>query len=290
MKKKRSLQLLKLVGIIIFFAIVRKLDTTALVATLKQVNWMPMLLAVLCVLCIYVVKAYRWHTLVRATGLHPTFGESWRLYTIGIFLGNITPGKLGELGRAAYLHKKGLPMKIGVLLSVADRAADGIVILLLGAVGVGILGGVEWTLLTYAALSLVAVIAMLILLQKRVWRISLPIIKLFLTYIRPHLIRRVILTTLLGWMFYFLWAVLLARSLGITVEVPVLVAAFTLTGLISMLPIAPSGLGTRDAALIFLLAPYGVEPEQAVAQALLMFTTILLMSIPGGWYWLREKH
>lgn len=290
MKKKRSMQLLKLIGIIIFFAILRNLDSKALFATLAQVNWVLLFPAVLCVLCIYVIKAYRWHTLVRATGMHPTFKESWRLYTIGIFLGNITPGKLGELGRAVYLHKKGLPMKIGVFLSVADRAADGIVILILGAVGIGILGGVEWTLIAYAALSLVAVVAMMILLRKRLFRMSLPVVKIFLNHMRPHLIRSVVLTTLLGWMCYFLWAVLIARSLGMTTEVPVLVAAFTLTGLISMLPIAPSGLGTRDAALIFLLAPYGVQPEQAVAQALLMLTTILLMSIPGGWYWLKDTH
>jgi len=288
MNKQRSMQLLKLVGILIFFWIVLNIDTAALVAVLEQVEWIVLVPAILCLLSIYIIKAYRWHILVRATGLHPTFQESWHLYTIGIFLGNITPGKVGELAKAVYLHKKGLPMKIGVLLSIADRAADGIVILAFSIAGLGILGGIEWALLGYAALILLAVVGVMVLLRKRLVRLALPLVKLFLHRVHPHLILNVFFTTLLGWLCYLLWAVLLSQSLSITVELPVLVAAFTLAGLVSMFPIAPNGLGTRDAALIFLLAPYGVQPEQAVAQAFLMFTTTLLMSILGGWYWFRN--
>ena len=57
-----------------------------------------------------------------------------------------------------------------------------------------------------------------------------------------------------------------------------------------MLPIAPSGLGTRDVALLTLLAPFGVQPEEAVALAMLMFASIVLSCPLGGYYWLTAKH
>ena len=92
-----------------------------------------------------------------------------------------------------------------------------------------------------------------------------------------------------GWMFHYLWAVCIARGLNIAIPIPTLIAAMTAASILNALPIAPSGLGTRDAAFLLLLTPYGAESERILALSLLMFVQLLLVAIPGGCYWLWGK-
>ncbi len=286
MSTKYILSGLKIIGVAIFVWILLSIDRTKLIESLSRIDPLHASLAVVSLFGVYTVKSIRWHTIVRATGMHPKFSESWRLYFIGIFLGNITPAKLGELGRAAYLKKKGLPLKIGILLSLADRAFDVGSILILSIIGLAVLGWPEWSLIILGTMIFACVIIFLLLMRKRRMRIGMILMKFFLKFVRPSLIANVTFHTIVSWVFYFLWAIFFARSLGIDISELVLVASFTITGLFSMLPIAPSGLGTRDAALIFLLAPYGVSAETAVALAMLMFLSTMLGGLLGGIYWL----
>jgi uncharacterized membrane protein YbhN (UPF0104 family) len=286
--KKHLLSALKIIGVILFGWIVVHIDRSQLREALTQVVPLQAILAVLSLFGIYIAKSMRWHTLVRSTGMHPTLMESWRLYCIGVFLGTITPGKIGELGRAAYLKKKGLPLKIGMLLSIADRAADAVIIVVLSTIGLAILGWPEWSLIIVATCIVAGAIGCLSLLRKIKMKLAVFAAKFFLKHVRPHLIAKITLYTCIGWVFYFMWAIGFARSLGIDTPIHILVATFTITGLFSMLPIAPNGLGTRDMALIILLAPYGVPTEIAVALALLMFASTVLGGLLGGIYWLRH--
>jgi uncharacterized protein (TIRG00374 family) len=84
-------------------------------------------------------------------------------------------------------------------------------------------------------------------------------------------------------------AVLVARSLGIDTPIYILVAAFTVTGIVSLIPIAPAGLGTRDAALMWLLSGYGVEAHQAIALSFIMFVCLILSNMLGMTYFLSNK-
>jgi hypothetical protein len=50
-----------------------------------------------------------------------------------------------------------------------------------------------------------------------------------------------------------------------------------------MIPISISGLGVREGALLFLLKPYGVWGEEALALSLIIFgITVLLIGAIGG--------
>ena len=88
-------------------------------------------------------------------------------------------------------------------------------------------------------------------------------------------------------MVYFELLIIVATAIGIQLPWMVLIAALTLTGILSLVPIAPSGLGTRDAALLLFLTPYGITAEQAVSLALVMFASIIVSGIPGGIYWIK---
>jgi uncharacterized membrane protein YbhN (UPF0104 family) len=80
--------------------------------------------------------------------------------------------------------------------------------------------------------------------------------------LRPSSILRSGALTLLGWAGLLGQALLVAQSLSPPATASVLVSAFTLSTLVTSLPLAPSGLGTREAALLVLLAPYPVSLAQ----------------------------
>ena len=280
---------LRIIGVALFAWIVMSIDRQQLVFIVKEVDIYLLLFALFLQFLVYTTKALRWHTMVCATKAKPTFSDSWRLFNIGVFLATITPAKLGEFGKAAYLKRRGLPAIVGIVLVIIDRLADVAVITLLSIAGIGILFGTTWSLIAIALVLFVCLIAFF------VWKIIGNERKLlFKAVIVPLLPKKktvmiVLLYTILSWILYFGWAVHIAHSVEMNIPIPILVSAFTITGILSLLPIAPAGLGTRDAALLTLLAAYGVSGSQAVALALLMFCSIIIMAIPGGICWITQR-
>tara|TARA_Y100000310_G_scaffold338918_1_gene429948 strand:+ start:548 stop:1594 length:1047 start_codon:yes stop_codon:yes gene_type:complete len=275
---------LRIIGIALFIWIIVSIDQHQLMAIVLEADVPLLLLALFLQFLVYTAKTLRWHVMVRATNLQPTFGDSWRLYNIGVFLATITPAKLGELGKAAYLKKEGLPAVAGIALVFVDRLSDVLVISLLSIAGVGILFGPLWSLLAgtfFVSFCLVALFGWKCLPQERK------------TVMTPHLPRKktvflALLFTVISWILYFAWTLSLAESIALVAPLPALISALTITGILSLLPIAPAGLGTRDAALLTLLATYGVSSSQSVALALLMFCSIVVMGIPGGLCWIIQ--
>ncbi len=286
--KRPLLQALRLLGVVLFVWILLRIDRAALLGYLRQSNKWMIVGSFALLFCMYAAKAARWHMLVRSAGARPTFLESWHLFQIGIFFGSVTPANMGELGRAVYLRKAGLKRATSLALPLLDRLADVTVIGIISIVAGNIL--FPWfsvgviAILCFAGLAILAIIC-------RVARAT-PLGKLW-NYLELSLNSRTLLLmlfwTVLSWTLYFCWTILLARSLGITVAPFVLAAILTVTGIVALFPVAPSGLGTREATLIALLAPYGVSSPQAVALAVMMFVLIMLSGSLGLFYWVQGK-
>ena len=282
------MQLLKIIGVALFFWILSQIDRDALLAHLRSAHPLGVGAALLGLFVMYALKAARWHLLVRSTGLKPTLMDSWRLFNIGIFLGAITPANMGEMGRAAYLRRMGVHTGTALALPLLDRIAD---VSVMGAVGVwsvGLLFGWQWSLLTGMA-GIIGVAALLFLWQRAKGLRAKEWLAFMHLLTRPRSLVHILFWTVLSWVAYFGWTFIMAISIGIDIGMPILAAALTLTGILVFIPVAPSGLGTREAAFITLLAPYGVEAPKAVALALLMFLLILTSTLPGLWYWLRGE-
>lgn len=237
----------------------------------------------------YALKAARWHLLVRSTGHTPTFSASWRLFHIGIFLGAITPANMGEFGRAVYLRRMGVRTGTALALPLIDRLADVAVMGLVGIWSVGILFGWKWSL--FAGIAGILGTGTLIIL----WRLAKGLrAQEWLAFLQllthPSVLAGILWWTILSWIAYFGWTLLLARAIDLAVPSPVMMAALTLTGILAFIPIAPSGLGTREAALIAFLAPHGTTAPQAVAFAVMVFLFIMVSSTLGLWYWVQDSH
>ncbi len=275
--------LLKLIGIALFIGIITRLDRGSITRYVLEGNIAMLLVAQCALFGVLGVKSYRWHVLAAAAGAKRPSSVSWREFMIGVFLSTFTPAKLGDFGKVAYLKNDGVGAKTAALLVIIERLADIIILLPLAVIGAGILAQSQGMLI--AALGLFGVVALASLLA-RYWKTFSAALRYCLGH---QALGAVLLTTIGGWALHFLWAIVIARSLGITTPVPVLIAALTGASFLNALPIAPSGLGTREAALLTLLAPYAAEPERVVALSLLMFVQLLIAAIPGGYYWVRRK-
>jgi uncharacterized protein (TIRG00374 family) len=94
--------------------------------------------------------------------------------------------------------------------------------------------------------------------------------------LRPLLSPRLVvplLLTVLAYTVFFTQAWLLGQALTLDIGIAYLAMCLSVAGVITLLPISFSGLGTRDAMLIVLFAPLGLVAEQAVAYSTLFFLT-----------------
>lgn len=284
-----KIALLKIIGVGLFIWVLSKIDRTELVLYLVDANWLLLGVALCFQFLIYCVKTLRWHLFVRSAEVQTSLLESWKLLNIGVFLANITPGKLGEFGKSAYLMTAGIPKAHAIGLIILDRLMDIFVILLIAIASVGILFGWVWSLAALALASLLLPLVSWVLITSITARNTLEFVGLQ-RFIPSFTTLTLALTlTFISWSIYFVWAILIARSVGIETPIHILVSAFTLTGILSLLPIAPSGLGTRDVALLTFLAPYGIESANTIALSMLMLASILLSCTLGGWYALHDK-
>lgn len=79
----------------------------------------------------------------------------------------------------------------------------------------------------------------------------------------------------------------LGRQLGIDAGIGYYFLFIPLTAVISMLPISLSGLGIREGAFIYLFAKAGVPTEQALTLSLMWFAVMAIVSLIGGFEYLR---
>ena len=79
----------------------------------------------------------------------------------------------------------------------------------------------------------------------------------------------------------------LAVGFGISIDVPTFIAIMTLVGIISILPIAPAGLGTRDATLLFFFGSMNIPAEQSIAFSFTIFVLTIVASSIGAYFWIK---
>ncbi len=297
-----------MIGIAILALILSRLNLKATVAALAGAHWGYLLLSLVASPFLFGLKARRWQDLLQMQGIAYAYNDSFLVFMAGVFLGLVTPGRLGEMSKALYLKQDvDVPLSEGLASVLVDRLFDLYAILMLGAAGL-----VWFRLLPSWALAviLVGTLGVLLLpvalLSERLTGsilhlfCALPIVRRcqarladattrFQQALRPLLTPRLVvplLLTLAAYALYFGQAQLLAVSLDLDIALPYLAVCLSIAGVITLLPISFAGLGTRDAILIALLLPLGIAPEEAVAFSMLFFVVSYVAGgIFGGIAW-----
>lgn len=262
-----------------------KIQPEHLGAALGSANFGYLAIALVLTVPFLALKALRWHLMLEAAGIDATFSEATVSLLGGMGLALITPARLGELVRVAYLPSAA-KWKAGGLVLI-DKAFDVLVLAGLSVAGAWVLlGSVPGILFAFAAAGGLVIVfrpkSLSVFLHKlssrlplkaileQVWE-SLESLSLRSTSIFLVLTVAAFLIVLLQ------FAVILLSWRGWSLDIVFL--TFPLVVLTNVLPLTVGGLGLREGAAALLLAHYGVPAADAALAAFLMFA--INTALPG---------
>jgi len=261
----------------------------------------PVLFAALAGLSLvnYALRFWRWELFLRELGVLLPVRESIGLY-FATYIMVITPGKIGEVFKAAILRERfGVSLAKGLPVVLAERLYDFLAVLILAAVGVffwpGTLAG-----LTTGLVSAAMVPVVLILLRNRGLRTRLlsrasrsslvskyrlgldESLESFSTLlgVGPTLYGNIL--SIVAWFCECLGLWLVCRSLGLVVPLPDSVFVYAAGTLVGSLSFLPGGLGGTEATIIWLLQFLEVSGASAAAVALMVRLFTLWLAVLIG--------
>ena len=97
--------LIRFIGLIIFILILYYLDVRYIVDQLKRINLHYLFLAVLILILFHFCKALRWKYILKIQHIHYSLIHSYLIYLSGLFIGILTPGRVGDFVKIYYLKK-----------------------------------------------------------------------------------------------------------------------------------------------------------------------------------------
>jgi len=312
---KIPLRVFSVIGILLFIFILTRIDIPSLLTTFSSVNLSLLLLAVVVNGLAVVMKSFKWKVIVTSVKSRFTLPESIRAFLIGFSFSVLTPAKLGDLVRACYVRDETCSTGRAISTVVTDRLLD--IVILVAIAGTGIFLFSYLYHLRVLSLFLLALIVIgvaggiAVIANKPILSSILrPFFNLFVpasmkgrvsqyfhefyeglfTFCRHReAFLLAIILAVLSWIPAFAYGYLLALSLGIPIAFSYFVIVIPVISLLDLLPISISGIGTRDAALIFLFGLQGIPAEPAVAFSLLyLFMSYWLVALVGALFWIRH--
>ena len=256
------------------------------------------------------LRAERWHRILRLTRVDAGRGDSYGLTSVGYMGNNVLPARAGEMLKVVLLSKRAEASKRTLLGTVVgERLLDAVA---LGAIFVVVVFGVlsETTLpsdrpfvVAGAALAAMAAIAAVVWFMR-----SHHVIERVREYARPladaprALVGSTGVVLLAGT--FAIWAVeagvYLAVARAVELDISAMGALYlvAITNLFAMLPAAPGYVGTFDAAVVFGVKAIGGTASLALSYLLLLrfmlfvpitvVGLVVLLTRYGGWSALRS--
>lgn len=230
-------------------------------------------------------KALRWMYILRYGGSEASFGEAAISLMGGMGFALITPARVGEVARVAYLDD---PRKLRLAsLVMVDKFFDVLVLVLLSSVGAWqILGWPFGTFLLAAGIAGLLFTFFPHLFRRRISMIErrVPLggktaeVFAALESLSPAATALYIALTVAAFAVVILqFGIILHGSADVSVRVALL--TFPLVILTNVLPLTIAGLGIREATAVLLLAHFQVPAAVAAIAAFAMF--FLNTAVPG---------
>jgi len=283
-------------GIILFVLILFKSDVGEISKNIKNVNLAYLALAILLSFPIIFNKSLCWNYIKKQQKIKYSLKNSFLMYCSGLYIGLLTPGKLGEVTKALYLKKDGYSMGKSLVSTALDRFSDFVFLLVFIFIGsLFLLPVLQKQIFLLIGIIALFIVLFLLLLKtgltkwflskmfqifipekyQKSWKINFQdFINDFKIYRLKHYLI-IFFITAFSWLFYYLQMYILAKGLNIHIPLLYLAISVTVAGFITLIPISIFGIGTRDTALILLFAPFLIAKEQVIAFSAL----ILLMSL-----------
>jgi uncharacterized protein (TIRG00374 family) len=295
-------------GIALFAVILSRVDVKEVAAAYRRFNLFYLGYSFVTMALFILIKSIRWKRIVALQGVDVPVSRSFRIYSAGLYLGVITPGRIGDFAKSIYLINSGMEPGRAIFSPLADRIFDIVFLVVFGYISLLLIPGIFHNqMLLSSLLVLVLVVAILAIALRR--DLLKRFTKRFAEATVPKRFRvslnrvvcdaldgfglltaaktaEIALLTVAALSLQYLFLIVAARVLGIDVSITVLAAAISAAVFVSLLPVSLLGLGTRDAVLILIFSRVGISRELAIAFSFMFILTYCIIGIFGLFCWL----
>jgi len=305
----KNKQVYRIIGVLIFVYILLSIDLNEILRTLYHANLKYIIFAILLILVVTAVKSLRWQLLLKMQRINYSLRDCFIMYYIALYIGSVTPGRVGEFTKVLFLKNDGHSMSKSVFSVFMDRIFD--IVLLSGVSFVSIFAFITFfdnidmfSLIIY----LLLIFAIVLLLMNKSFIVSLikfahgiPYFKKYAEFFETQMtefiqefeklnlnnISLTFLITIIAWVIYYVLVYSLALAIDINISFLYLIACISFSAIITLLPISISGIGTRDAILIFLFSKVGLSSESAVAFSIMILGVYVFNGVIGFFAWMK---
>jgi glycosyltransferase 2 family protein len=282
-RRARKFELIRLIGPLILIILLANIDLGHLWALLSTLTTIQVAGAGAAVLGLLLARCERWHRLLSAAGLELDRRSTYASCLQAIWIGYITPGRIGEFKRGLDLARWQIttPGTSGALVLI-DLSADAAMAMAIVAVALLTAYVTAAPIIMFVGgfwISALIAIGMAMAMRPMLSALSFVSSKIryfsTLTDLLDRLSRvpqRTLLLlfclTIISNAFYVAQMIPLFRPIDMTITLSNAVVMVMIAAVAGMLPITYFGLGTREAALLFVLAQTDRSSELAIALSL----------------------
>lgn len=307
--------ILPFIGLAIFLMIVRSTGLAKITETFGQIDparlvWLPFFIAF-----IIVIRGYRWQYLMRMVGIEYSLRRSAEVWVIGFFAAAVTPGKVGDALRALYVTEDtGKNFGETFLTVFIDRLLDLVVVLLIGVVTT-LIFSYYYISVPSVWVIMVGVVGMFVMIYLLLHRdLMKKLLKPVFNALVPKKYKDLLsmnfnsfydslvvyarkwrgtlnafLLTVGYWIVVFVLAYYVAWVMDVEVSFWYLFLIMPMVTLVELIPISVSGLGTREATVIFFFSLVGIASAKAVGFSIAyLLAGTYLTSVIGFVLWLKN--
>lgn len=311
----KASRFIPIVGIIVFIAIIWNIGVPQILNSFICFDIFFFSLSLLVAVPLIFIKALKWKMLIKSNLIDYPLSECISAWLIGFSVGLITPGRLGDFSRALYLKEsKNISLSKSLSSVFLDRIMDVLVLFCFVVIGVLVFTIIYTTYKSFYVMFIVLFILLLVFILTVMKKNHLRfILKFFFdkavpqkhklklesmfrdfcygiesTIVRKDIILYTTVFTTISWFIVIFQYYILTLVLGLNVPYQFLVFVIPITLLLEILPISFSGLGTREAALIFFLSFISIPANSAILFSFSILLLTYIEAIPGLLLWFKK--
>jgi glycosyltransferase 2 family protein len=275
-----------------------------------RATFLPLLIAAVLVIVDRAIMAYRWFVLLRPLeGQNlPPFRTILRIFFVSTFVGTFLPASIGgDAVRAYSLSNHNVPIADSMASVVVDRMLGVLSVLIMALAGLALahdLASSRPVLIAVGITALACLAAAALIFSNTVDRLAERLISrlpwegvrkaaasLFASirrYATHHgALGNVLVSSVAVQILRVLQAYFLGVSIGMQQPVAAYFAFIPLILLIMFLPITANGIGTGQAAFLWLFSRVGTPHDEAFALSILFIALGIVGNLPGALYYLK---
>ncbi len=299
---------LRFLGIVAFLIVLSRLPSAQHAVQLFRLDLRWLGLCMLLTMVQLALEAFAWHWLLIKQRIRHPYPKTLVAYLAGQYLGLVTPGHVGEFLAAGYISSE-TGITIGYALSsvVMKKILSWTTIIGFGIWSLPLVAQVPihqgiWELLTLSVLALVILsvgITVWVVSLRRLtrkwqqlspWQIDMTEFWSGMRHLRSPQLIVPLAVVVLAFSLLFVQLESVLRSLGMALPLLLVAKIVALSRILArLIPISVVGFGSKDAAVIWLLAQQNIDPAVGFSVTILWLVCSYLVTLllSGLCWWIK---